>query len=154
MGEELLDRVAFLWVDGEEVGDEVLGRFGDVVPPGGEEGVLTPGDLLGEDLDAFVVEGGETAEEGVEDAAEGPHVHAFGVPLVFYNLGCCVPDCTAWGHGLTVPDYFGETEIGNLDLSYSSRSDTLDVLSLIGFVFIFRSSWLGIPRRDERYGIE
>ena len=106
MGEELLDHVAFLWVDGEEVGDEVLGWLGDVVPPGGEEGVLASGDLLGQDLDALVVEGGEAAEEGVEDAAEGPHVDALGVPLVLYDFGRCVADRTAWGHGLAVPDYF------------------------------------------------
>ena len=31
--EELLDRVALFWINGEEVRDEILGRFGDVIPP-------------------------------------------------------------------------------------------------------------------------
>ena len=69
VGQELLDRVAFVRVDGEEVRHEILGRFGDVVPPRGQECVLAAGDFLGEDLNAFVVEGGEAAEQGVEDAA-------------------------------------------------------------------------------------
>ena len=61
MFQEFLDGEALVWVDSEEVGDEVLDGFRDVVPPRGEEGVLAPRDLFGQHLDALVVERGEAA---------------------------------------------------------------------------------------------
>ena len=62
MVEELLDGVALFRIDGEEVGDEILRRLGDFVPPGRQESVLSASDFFRQDLDRFVVEGWEAAE--------------------------------------------------------------------------------------------
>ena len=80
---------------------------------------MSSSDFLGEYVDALVIERRETAEQGVKNAAERPHVHPLGVSLVLDDLGRSVADGAAWRHGLLVPNDLGETEIGNLELPVS-----------------------------------
>lgn len=96
----------------------------NVVPPRRQERVVTPGDLLRQNVDALVVERREPTQQRVEHATESPHVDALAVPLVLDDLGRRVADRTARGHRLLVPDDLGETEIGNLDASDPSAADT------------------------------
>lgn len=151
---ELLDGVSLLGVDSQQVGDEVLGGFGDVVPPGGEERVLAPGDLLGQDLDALVVKGREAAEEGVEDAAHGPHVDTLRVALILDDLGGGVTDGTAGGHGLAIPDDLGEAEVGNLDDPDTASAFPGNEFPFVHLVFIAGLAGFGMFGRDEGRGVE
>ena len=53
---ELVNGVTLSGVNAEEMGDEILGRVGDVIPPWAQEGVVSSSDLFGQDIDTFVVE--------------------------------------------------------------------------------------------------
>lgn len=105
-------------------GEGALTRSRNVVPPWREEGVVTLRYLLGENVNRFVVERRETTEEGVENATQRPHVDRFRVSFILDNFGSSVTDGTARSHRLLVPDDLGETEIGNLDSTNSSSSDS------------------------------
>jgi len=152
--EELVDIVALVGIDGQEVRNKILSRLGNVVPPRRQEGVLTLGDLLGQDLNALVVEWRETAEKGVENATKSPHVDTLRVTLILDNLGSSVADSSARSHGLTVPDDLGETKIGNLDQTNTTGTNALDEFTLVGLVLVVGTSGLGVSGRDERCRVE
>lgn len=149
MVEELFDGVAFFGVDGKEVRYEVLGGFGDVVPPWRQEGVLSSSYFFGENLDGLVVEGRKAAEESVKHAAHCPHVDTLGVSLILDDLWCCVSYCTTWRHRLSVPHNLRQAEVGKLDLTDATSTDTLDELSFINLVFVVRPSGLWVLGRDK-----
>jgi len=151
---ELVDVVTLIGVDGQKMRNKILGRLGDVIPPRRQESVLALGDLLGEDLNALVVEWRETAEKSVENAAESPHVDTLGVTLILDDFGSSVTNSSARSHGLTVPDDLGKTEIGNLDQTNTTGTNTLDEFTLVGLVLVVRTSRLGVSGRDERCGVE
>lgn len=95
--------------------------MGNVVPPGAQEGVITPSNFLCKNVDAFVVEGcvvtlinnvylrilkkltRKTTEKRIQDTTKSPHVDALTISFVFDDFGSSVSDGTAWGHGLLIP---------------------------------------------------
>jgi len=152
--QELLDIVTLLRVDSEEMRNEVLGRFGDVVPPWRKEGVLAASDLLSQDLNTLVIERRESAEECVENTTECPHVDTLGVALVFDNLGSSVADGTARRHSRMVPDDLGQAKIGDLDHTDSTGSNAFDELALVFLVLITGRLRLRVLGGDERRRVE
>ena len=154
MIKELLDIVALFGVDSEQVRNKILSRLGDVIPPWRKECVLATGNLFGEHLNALVVERRESTEGSVENTAKGPHDDTLGVALVLDDLGSSVTDSTARRHSRVIPDDLGQTKVGNLDNTYSTRSNTLDELALIFLVLITGRLRLGVLGGDERGGVE
>lgn len=147
VSEELVNRVTLLRVDIEKMCDEVLGwyripmsvssfvnhltsrvkeltRCRDVVPPRGEESVVTLRDLLRENVNRLVVERRETTEESVKDTTEGPHIDRFRIPLVLDDFRSRVTDSSTRSHRLLVPHDLRETEICDLDSSDSSSTNS------------------------------
>ena len=154
MFKELLNGVSLLGVDGQQVGDQILGPLGDIVPPRREEGVLAARDLLGKNLNTFVVEWGKATQQCVENAAHGPHVHTLRVPLVLHNLRCSVTNGSAWRHCLTVPNHLGKTEVGQLDLANSTGPNPSGEFTLIFLIFIAWLLGLGIFGGCKRNRVE
>ena len=126
-----------------------LTRGRDVVPPRAEERIISPCYLLRQHVDTFVIERRKSTEKSVENASEGPHVDGLGVPFVLYDLWCCVPNSSAWGHGLLVPDDLGETEVGEFDSADAPSSKALSELALVFLLFIIWSV-RSLLRRDYR----
>ena len=154
VGKELLDGVSFLRVHGQQVRDQILGRLGDIVPPRREERVLSACHLLCQHLDTLVIEGRETAEKSVEHTAHGPHIHTLRIPFILDNLGRCVADSSARGHGLAVPDHLGQTKIGNFNGTNATGTDTGDKVSLVLFILVARLLGLRMCAGYKRRGIE
>ena len=97
---------------------------------------MSPCNLLGQNIDALVVERRETTKQGIENAAKRPHVNALGVSFVLDDLGRSVSDGAAWRHRLLVPDDLGETKIGNLDASDASTTDARNKLAFVLLLLI------------------
>lgn len=57
MGQEFINVVSLARIDAKQVGDQILGRVRNVVPPGTQESVVASCNLFGQDADTFVVEG-------------------------------------------------------------------------------------------------
>jgi hypothetical protein len=130
-----------------------LTRSTDIVPPRREEGVVSPGDLLRQDIDTLVVERRKSTQERVEHASQSPQVDRLAVHVVLDNLRRRVPDRAARRHRLLVPDDLGQSKVGNLDTSDSSAADPRDELSLVLLVFVV-GSVLGVFRGDNGDGVE
>lgn len=154
MGQELVDVVPLLWIDGEEVRYQILCSLGDVIPPRREERVLAASHLFGQYADGLVVKGREAAEQSVENTSKCPHVDRFRVPLVLDDLGSGVPNGTAGGNSGILPDNLGETKVGNLDLSNTARANARNKLSFIFLLFIIRVPGLGVTGRNEGGWVE
>lgn len=92
--------------------------------------------LFGENLYALVVEGGKATEEGIQDAAESPHVDGFRVALVADDFGRGVADGAAGGHGLVVPDDLGEAKVGDFDAPDTAAAESFDEFAFVFFVLI------------------
>ena len=114
---------------------------------------MSPCNLLGQNIDALVVERRETTKQGIENAAKRPHVNALGVSLVLDDLGRSVSDGAAWRHRLLVPDDLGETEIGNLDASDASTTDARNKLAFVLLLLIVLPLD-GVLRRDDGYPVK
>lgn len=154
MRQELCDRVALLGIHTQKMRDKVLGRLADIVPPWRKEGILALGNLLRQDLNALIIERWEAAKKRVENATQGPHIDGLGVPLILDNLGCRIPDSAARSHGLLVPYDLGQAEIGNLDLTNSTRAYALDELALINLVLVTWLLGFRVLRGDKWNGTE
>ena len=114
---------------------------------------MSPCNLLGQNIDALVVERRETTKQGIENAAKRPHVNALGVSLVLDDLGRSVSDGAAWRHRLLVPNDLGETEIGNLDASDASTTDARNKLAFVLLLLIVLPLD-GVLRRDDGYPVK
>lgn len=136
MIQELINRVSLVWVNAEQVCDQILGCVRDRVPPWTQESVLTAGDLVRERLDGFIVERWEAAKHRVKHASQGPHIHGLGVFLVTDDLRCSVSDGTARRQGRVVPNDLGQTKVGNLDLTDTAAANAWLENTFIFLVFI------------------
>jgi hypothetical protein len=111
------------------------------------------GDLLRQHVDALVVEWWEAAEERVEHTAEGPHIHALRVPLVFDDFWSRVTDGPAWRHRLLVPNDLRQTEISDLDAANAASPDARYEFALVLFLLVILTMYW-VLRRNNRYPIE
>lgn len=136
MRKEFFDGVPLFWIDIQQVRDQILGRFGNVIPPGREESVLASRHFFCENLYVLVVERGEATQKSIEDAAHSPHIDTFRVPLVIHDLRRSVTDGSAWCDCLVIPNHLREAKICNLNLANTTRADTRSELPLILFIFL------------------
>ena len=74
VGQELGDCESLLGIHGQQMANEILGRLGDLVPPGRQESELALGNLLSKHLNALIVEWRETAKESVQHTTQSPHI--------------------------------------------------------------------------------
>mmetsp|Transcript_41282 Transcript_41282/g.102334 ORF Transcript_41282/g.102334 Transcript_41282/m.102334 type:complete len:327 (-) Transcript_41282:45-1025(-) len=129
--EHLLGREALARVNLEQLVDEVLGVLGDVVPPGGGVVVAARHDLLEKGWHLLLVEGGEAAEQDVQDHAHRPHVHLDAVALGGEDLGRHVAGRAAGRlHDSLLTHHLGQPEVGQLDRRIGRRRGVEQVLRL------------------------
>lgn len=136
------------------MGDQILRRLGDIVPPRRQESILATRDLLGENLDALVIERREATEEGVENAAQSPHINTLRVSLILDNLGRGVADSSTGRHSLAVPDDLGQTKIGDLNHTNAAGAFSGNEFAFIDLVLVPRLTRFGVFARDEVDGVE
>jgi hypothetical protein len=153
MVEELVDGVSLGRVDTQQVSDQVLGRCADVIPPGAQEGIVSPSDFLRQDIDTFVVKRRESAEERVKDTPECPHVDALAIAFVLDNLWGSVADRSARCHCVLVPDNLAESKVGNLDAPDASATETVDEFALV-LLFLVVGAVDGVLGWNDGYPLE
>jgi len=130
--------------------ENVLTRGRNIIPPWAKERVVSPGNFLSENVDAFVVEGREAAEEGVEYTPKGPHIDALAVSFVLDNFWGGVANGSTWCHCLLLPNDFAEAEIRDLHSPNAAATNARNELSLVFLVLVVRSP-NGIFRGDDLY---
>lgn len=99
------------------------------------------------------MKGRTAAEQGVQNAAQSPHVDGFGIPFVLYDLWCGVADGAARGSGVFLPDNLAQAKVGNLHLADPAASDLRNELALIFLLLVVRPR-LRMLGRDDRNGFE
>jgi hypothetical protein len=151
--QEFVDGVALSWINTQQMRYQILGGMADVVPPGTQISIITPGNLFCEDVYAFVVKRRETTEESVENTAECPHVNTFAVTLVFDNFGSGISDSSTGSHGLFVPNDLTEAKVGDLYASYASASNTWNKIAFV-FLFLIIRTTDRVLGRDDFYAFK
>lgn len=123
---------------------QVFSFLGNRIPPGAQEGKLASGNLFCQNLDAFVVEWRESAEQSIQDTAECPHVHRLGIPFVLYDLWRGVTNCTARSHRRRLPYLLRQSQVANLDCTDCASTKPFNKLAFIFLIFVSglrRRSW-------------
>ena len=114
---------------------------------------MSTSNLLSENVDTFVVEWREAAEQSVEHTAHGPHIYTLAIPFVLDDLRGGVTYSTAWSHGLLVPNDLAEPEVGDLHPPDSPATDAREEVALVLLILIelLRRGYLGW---DDWYTLE
>jgi len=103
----------------------------DIIPPRTKESVISTSDLFSQDVDAFIVERGESTKQGIQDTPERPHIDTLAVTFVLDNLWSSVANGAARCHGLLVPHHLAETKVRDLDAPDAATANTRNELTLV-----------------------
>jgi len=101
-------------VHGQQTGDQVFGRIGDIIPVRGGEIEAASLDGAVEIGGILIKEGRESAEQDVENHSNAPQVHFRSVGLATENLRSHVSRSTTCSGHLDLGE-LGQSEIGQLD---------------------------------------
>lgn len=105
-------------------------------PTRAQEGIVTAGDLLHQNVNAFVIELRETTKKCVEDTTRNPHVDTIGIMVVLDDLRSRVSNSPVRCHRLFVLEGLAETKVGGFDLADAAALNAWNKLTLIFFLFV------------------